>query len=185
MKKVNCIIIFLLLQFCNLSAAEINKEDLINIKAGTLITEIIEKFGEPDINEPSTNNYRYPFYKIADDKFYSLVIAPNGSLIQLSVVNEDEKNIIFFDEISEDSENDMLEQRIIKTKLGITRAELYQRIGKLPEDYKNTQIIEYKMNNRLYKFYFTDNNKLWKIQKEENNKKIPISFDIRILNDKF
>ena len=161
------------------------RSELYNITPGTLLTSIVEAFGEPDIIESSESNYRNIIYKLNDNEYYRFTIEPNGIISTMFVITNNSKKIIFYDfeEEKNNIDEESTSKNVFSIKLGINISKVYEQFGK-PDGIKDLQTVYYKYpDDVIINVFFSSNGKIWKVQYLKNNKEIVSRFDIRILDN--
>lgn len=161
------------------------KAKILTLPTGSSITDIIKTFGDPDKSDDYGSNYRYLTYEINDGKSYVLSFSPKGRLFQLTILQKNEREIIFFDEQYEPSEADTREQKLFYTTLGLDCSEVINKFG-APDIFNkdDKHNITYKLSDqKSLNLFFNDNKKLWKVQYNVDGKEIICRFDKRILEN--
>ena len=156
--------------------------ELLTLPIGSLITDVVKTFGNPDKSDNYGSNYRYLTYEVDKTKSYVLSFSPKGKLFQFSIIQGNEREILFFDEQYKPSDTDTRDKKIFYTPLNLNLSEVFEMFGK-PDIFTkdDNYIITYKLSDQnSLNLFFTGNEKLWKVQYNVNGKEIISRFDKRI-----
>ncbi len=156
--------------------------ELLTLPIGSLITDVVKTFGNPDKSDNYGSNYRYLTYEVDKTKSYVLSFSPKGKLFQFSIIQGNEREILFFDEQYKPSDTDTRDKKIFYAPLNLNLSEVFEMFGK-PDIFTkdDNYIITYKLSDQnSLNLFFTGNEKLWKVQYNVNGKEIISRFDKRI-----
>ena len=156
--------------------------ELLSLPIGSLITDVVKTFGNPDKSDDYGSNYRYLTYEIDKTKSYVLSFSPKGKLFQFTIIQGNEREILFYDEQYKPSDNDTRDKKLFYAPFNQNLSKVFETFGK-PDIFNkdDNYIITYKLSDQnSLNLFFTGNEKLWKVQYNANGEETISRFDKRI-----